>query len=142
MPGVRRAGHDRDAAVDAMTVGQTRRTVQREGVVMKRFARSFVAAFLVIALTGSFGASTSASGGIVPSLGEPTLASLTSPTLAQLVGQKLVVRMSGTTPTADLLGRIQRGEIGGVILFGSNVTTHTALIALTGKLRAAAAAGG
>jgi len=62
--------------------------------------------------------------------------------LARLVGQKLVVSMSGTTPTADLLGRIRRGEVGGVILFGSNITTRTALIALTTKLRDAAAAGG
>ena len=50
------------------------------------------------------------------------------PTLAQLIGQKLVVRMEGTTPSADLLGRIRRGEIGGVVLFGSNLTTRAALI--------------
>ena len=64
------------------------------------------------------------------------------PTVAQLVGQKLVVRMDGVTPSADLLGRIGRGEVGGVILFGSNVTTRTALIALTAKLHGAAIAGG
>jgi beta-N-acetylhexosaminidase len=64
------------------------------------------------------------------------------PTLAQLIGQKLVVRMEGTTPSADLLGRIQRGEIGGVVLFGSNLTTRAALVALTAKLHAAADAGG
>jgi beta-N-acetylhexosaminidase len=50
--------------------------------------------------------------------------------------------MSGTTPSADLLGRIRRGEIGGVILFGSNVTTAAALIALTAQLQEAAADGG
>ena len=44
-----------------------------------------------------------------------------APTLAQLIGQKLVIRMSGTTPTADLLGRIERGEIGGVIVFAANI---------------------
>lgn len=64
------------------------------------------------------------------------------PTLPQLVGQKLVVKMSGTTPSADLLGRIRRGEIGGVILFGSNVTTSAALVALTAQLQKAAADGG
>ena len=64
------------------------------------------------------------------------------PTLAQLIGQKLVVRMEGTTPSADLLGRIQRGEIGGVVLFGSNLTTRDGLIALTAELHAAAQAGG
>jgi beta-N-acetylhexosaminidase len=65
-----------------------------------------------------------------------------APTLAQLIGQKLVVRMDGATASADLLGRIRRGEVGGIILFGPNITTPTALIALTAQLHAAAAAGG
>jgi len=65
-----------------------------------------------------------------------------SPTLAQVIGQKLVVRMDGVTPSADLLGRIRRGEVGGVILFGQNITTPAALTALTTTLRSAAAAGG
>ncbi|HEX7472216.1 MAG TPA: glycoside hydrolase family 3 N-terminal domain-containing protein [Candidatus Limnocylindrales bacterium] len=64
------------------------------------------------------------------------------PTVEQLIGQKLVIRMEGVTPSADLLGRIRRGEVGGVILFGSNVTTRAALVALTAGLRAAAVAGG
>ena len=64
------------------------------------------------------------------------------PTLAQLIGQKLVVRMEGRTPSTDLLGRIRRGEVGGVILFGANITTKAALITLTHTLRAAARAGG
>jgi beta-N-acetylhexosaminidase len=71
-----------------------------------------------------------------------TSAAVAAPTVAQLIGQKLVVRMTGVTPTADLLGRIRRGEIGGVVLFASNVTTRTALVALTTKLQAAATAGG
>lgn len=58
------------------------------------------------------------------------------------MGQKLVVKMGGTTPSADFLGRIGRGEIGGVILFGSNITTKAALIALTSQLQQAAADGG
>src|SRR5207247_2599078 len=48
---------------------------------------------------------------------------LAAPTYAQLVGQKLMVAMGGTTPSSDLLGRIGRGEVGGVILFGSNITS-------------------
>jgi beta-N-acetylhexosaminidase len=76
-------------------------------------------------------------------LGGPVpVTAATTPTIAQLIGQKLVVRMDGTTPSADLLGRIQRGEVGGVILFGANITTETALKSLTAKLRGAAAAGG
>jgi len=66
---------------------------------------------------------------------------IAAPTLAQLIGQKLVVRMDGVTPSADLLGRIRRGEVGGIVLFGWNITTRTALIALTRTLRAAAVAG-
>ncbi len=61
---------------------------------------------------------------------------------AQLIGQKLMVAMSGTTPDSDLLGRVGRGEVGGVILFGSNITTASALVALTAELQRAAAAGG
>ncbi|HET9615079.1 MAG TPA: glycoside hydrolase family 3 N-terminal domain-containing protein, partial [Candidatus Limnocylindrales bacterium] len=79
---------------------------------------------------------------LLTGLGSPAPASAAGPTLAQLIGQKLIVRMDGTTPSADLLGRIRRGEVGGVILFGSNITTKTALIALTRQLHAAAAAGG
>ncbi len=63
-------------------------------------------------------------------------------TLAHLVGQKLVIRMDGTTPSASLLGRVQRGEVGGIVLFGFNITTKSALTAAVSKLQAAAAAGG
>ena len=79
---------------------------------------------------------TSTAPGVVRSVGAAT------PTIAQLIGQKLVVRMEGQTPSAGLLGRIRRGEVGGVILFGANITTATALRALTASLRAAAVAGG
>jgi beta-N-acetylhexosaminidase len=84
----------------------------------------------VVLVVGGFGASQAPS------------ASAAGPTLAHLIGQKLVVRMSGTTPTADLLGRIRRGEIGGVVLFGANISSRSALMALTRSLQAAAAAGG
>ena len=50
--------------------------------------------------------------------------------------------MDGTTPSADLLGRIRRGEVGGVILFGANITSASGLRTLTGQLHAAATAGG
>ena len=78
-----------------------------------------------------------------PSTNSGSATTLTGrPTLAQLIGQKLVIRMEGKTPSADLLGRIRRGEVGGVILFGANITTKAALITLTRSLRAAARAGG
>ena len=64
------------------------------------------------------------------------------PTLSQIIGQKLVVAMDGATPSASLLGRIERGEVGGVILFGRNISTAAALKTFTKRLRDAAAAGG
>jgi beta-N-acetylhexosaminidase len=77
-----------------------------------------------------------------PTASQTTTMATNGPSLAKMIGQKLVVAMSGRTPTADLLGRIRRGEVGGVILFGSNISTKSALLSLTAKLRAAAAAGG
>jgi beta-N-acetylhexosaminidase len=64
------------------------------------------------------------------------------PSLAKLIGQKLVVRMSGTTPSAALLDRVRNGEIGGVILFGENISSADQVRALTQALQAAAKAGG
>ena len=89
--------------------------------------------------------SSSQVGGATPSPSEGAStpgSSADTATLRRLIGQKLVVRMDGTTPSADLLGRIGRGEIGGVILFGPNVTTRAALAALTARLASAAEAGG
>ena len=65
----------------------------------------------------------------------------TTPTIAQMIGQKLVVAMDGTTPSASLLDRIRTGQVGGVILFHRNFVDATHLRAITGKLKAAAAAG-
>jgi beta-N-acetylhexosaminidase len=62
--------------------------------------------------------------------------------LRRLVGQKLVVRMSGTSPSPELLRRVRRGEVGGVILFPDNVGSRARLSSLTGRLRQAASAGG
>jgi len=49
--------------------------------------------------------------------------------------------MDGLTPSPGLLERVRRGEIGGVILFGSNVSSPAQVSALTAKLQAAAAGG-
>jgi len=84
------------------------------------------------------------SASLAPSSTAVTISASTAhaPTLRQLIGQKLVVRMSGTTPSAELIGRIQRGEIGGVVLFGENITSASQLRNLTAALQAAARAGG
>lgn len=50
--------------------------------------------------------------------------------------------MGGTTPSAGLLDRIRRGQIGGVILFGDNISSPDQLVALTHALQAEAGAAG
>jgi beta-N-acetylhexosaminidase len=52
------------------------------------------------------------------------------------------VRMQGTTPSSSLLARARAGQIGGVILFGSNITSAAQVEELTAELQAAALAGG
>jgi beta-N-acetylhexosaminidase len=65
-----------------------------------------------------------------------------TPTLRQLIGQKLVVRMDGTTPSRSLLARARSGQIGGVIIHGFNFRSPAGLRAITAKLQSAAASGG
>jgi beta-N-acetylhexosaminidase len=66
----------------------------------------------------------------------------TTPTRAQLVGQRLMVSMNGTQPDAALLARIRAGQVGGIILFGSNIVDATQLSTLTHRLQRAASRGG
>ncbi len=77
---------------------------------------------------------------LLPSAAAPATAP--APSLQQLVGQRLIVAFGGTTPSPALLQRVRRGEIGGVILFGANVTGPAQLARLTASLQAAARAGG
>lgn len=44
-----------------------------------------------------------------------------APTVQELVGQLLLVRMQGTTPSRAFLQRIERGEVGGVVLFADDL---------------------
>ncbi len=71
-----------------------------------------------------------------------TAARGTAPTLAELVGQRLIVAMTGTAPDSRLLARVRAGEVGGVILSGVNARSALQVRALTDSLRAAARAGG
>ncbi len=66
----------------------------------------------------------------------------TAPTLSQLVGQKLVVRMDGKAPSASLLARARRGQIGGVIIHSFNFDSPSGLRLIASRLQRAAAAGG
>jgi beta-N-acetylhexosaminidase len=98
---------------------------------MRHKRARFGAAVLVAVLAGAslgFGASA------------PARAA--TPPLAQLIGQKLMVAMAGTTPSSALLTRVRLGQVGGVILFGANIQSAGQLAALTAALRAAATAGG
>ena len=72
--------------------------------------------------------------------GSPRASSSVS--VPKLVGQALVGSFAGPTPSSAFLARIQRGELGGVILFGRNITTIPALKATIATLQAAAARGG
>jgi beta-N-acetylhexosaminidase len=65
-----------------------------------------------------------------------------SPTLGHLIGQKLVVRMDGTTPSRSLLARARFGQIGGVIIHGFNFDSAAGLRRVTRELQQAAADGG
>ncbi len=91
---------------------------------------------------GPAGGVATVSGGPAGGSPSPTPAAAAVPSLARLIGQKLVVRMDGPLPGASLLARIRAGEVGGVIVFGANVTTPAALVALLATLRDAAAGGG
>jgi len=109
---------------------------------MRHLVRVLIIALAFVACSGQVAAPVAGSTTAAPSSPRATKAMVAAPTLAQLIGQKLVIRMSGVTPTADLLGRIERGEIGGVILFRANIVDSTQLTALTAQLQAAAMAGG
>lgn len=67
---------------------------------------------------------------------------LGGPTLEQVIGQKLMVRMGGTRPSARLLRRIRRGEVGGIVLLASNVRNQAQLRRLTRRLQRTAVQGG
>lgn len=61
--------------------------------------------------------------------------------LRRLVGERLFVRMNGTTPSAAFRARVRRGEVGGVVLFGPNIRTRSQVQTLVRRLAAAARAG-
>jgi beta-N-acetylhexosaminidase len=72
---------------------------------------------------------------------QPPAPATPTPTRAEMLGQRMMVSFTGTTPSAALLSRITAGQVGGVILFGSNIKSASQLLSLTRKLQAAARAG-
>jgi beta-N-acetylhexosaminidase len=59
----------------------------------------------------------------------------------QLAGQHIVIGFNGTSPSSSLLRLIHRGELGGVILFGANISSRSQVRSLTHKLQKARPAG-
>ena len=58
-----------------------------------------LALVLSVALVGSGATAARVTGAFAERTEQPSIAAAAAPTLAQLIGQKLVIRMSGTTPT-------------------------------------------
>jgi len=54
------------------------------------------------------------------SLAAPSSAGPVRPSLHEEIGQLMLVRMHGRTPSQSFLARIRRGEIGGVVLYADN----------------------
>jgi beta-N-acetylhexosaminidase len=61
---------------------------------------------------------------------------------AKLLGQRIMVGVSGTSASSSLLAAVRRGEVGSVILFAANIVSRTQLASLISSLQDAAHAGG
>jgi beta-N-acetylhexosaminidase len=83
--------------------------------------------------------------GATPAASAPRQAAPTPPTTAELsriIGARIVSPMDGTEPSSALLHRARAGTIGGVVLFGRNITSATQVRRAVARLQAAAKAGG
>jgi beta-N-acetylhexosaminidase len=87
----------------------------------------------------SGGSGQSGSGPQSPRAGKPIPVPRSA---SKLLGQRIMVGFSGTSPSAALLRSVRRGDVGSVILFASNVDTRRQTVAMTGALQRAARAGG
>jgi beta-N-acetylhexosaminidase len=65
-----------------------------------------------------------------------------TPSPSALVGQRIMIAMTGTAPAPELLREVGAGVVGGVVLYGANVRSAGQLRNLTGRLQAAARRGG
>jgi beta-N-acetylhexosaminidase len=62
--------------------------------------------------------------------------------LVKLLGQRIMVTMSGLTPAATLLDDVRLGNVGGVIVYGPNIVSRTQLTSAIRSLQHAAKEGG
>jgi beta-N-acetylhexosaminidase len=88
---------------------------------------------------GGGGDAASASGGTGTGGGAPTQ-SLPRLSTSQLAGARVIYSYAGLQPPASLLAQIRAGEVGGVIFFGSNVSSLGQIHAVVKRLQAAAKA--
>jgi beta-N-acetylhexosaminidase len=75
---------------------------------------------------------TAGNGGASPSPSTPKLS------VAQLAGARVIYSYAGLQPPASLLARIRAGEVGGVIFFGSNVSSLSQIHGVIKQLQSAA----
>jgi beta-N-acetylhexosaminidase len=100
----------------------------------------FVAAFASAWLAACGGASATSTGpgtgagGASPSSSAPKL------TVTQLAGARVIYSYAGLEPPAALLAQIRAGEVGGVIFFGSNISSLSQIGGVIKQLQAAAKA--
>src|SRR3954468_16436423 len=109
-----------------------RRSSRRRGPVLVVALGALLVASAALAAAGRDPGRDGPTGGRAP----PAAA----PSLARAVGRKIMTGFAGTTPSRSLLTRARRGEIGGVILFGPNVSGR--LRTTIAALQRAARAGG
>jgi beta-N-acetylhexosaminidase len=74
------------------------------------------------------------SGGVAPST--PAASAV------KLLGQRIMVGLTGTTASSALLREVREGSVGSVILFSANIVSQPQTLGLTGALQQAARAGG
>ncbi len=79
-----------------------------------------------------------------PGAARPRRATLTPVprSATKLLGQRIMVGMSGTSPPDWLLRAVRGGRVGSVILFAQNIVSRRQTLALTGALQRASRAGG
>jgi beta-N-acetylhexosaminidase len=92
----------------------------------------------VIASLAMVGAGLSTSGGGAPAGGPGLRAGVPA---QKLLGQRIMVGFSGTSPPGSLLAQVRAGKVGSVILFSANVGSRTQLKSLTASLQRAARQG-
>jgi beta-N-acetylhexosaminidase len=81
---------------------------------------------------GSAPQTTTGGGGASPSASAPKL------TVTQLAGARVIYSYAGLEPPAALLAQIRAGQVGGVIFFGSNISSLSQIGSVVKRLQAAA----